>query len=75
MTKLLEYAIEKVRTLPETEQDTAAELLLVVVERYGEPEQLDDETRTAIEEGLAQLARGEKITQEEMEEFYRQRGA
>ena len=66
MTKLLEQAIEKVRGLSEADQDDAAELLLVLAERAAGPERLDDGTRAAIREGLAQARRGEFATDEEM---------
>ena len=66
MTKLLEQAIEKVRTLPEADQDHAAELLLILAQRAAGPERLDDATRAAVREGLAQARRGEFATDEEM---------
>ncbi|MEQ8996511.1 MAG: hypothetical protein RID53_08405 [Coleofasciculus sp. B1-GNL1-01] len=52
MTKLLEQAIEKVKTLPETDQDAIAALIL---------EELEDETRWdqtfyQSQHALAQLA-------------------
>ena len=52
MTKLLEWAVEKVKTLPDDEQNTIATLIL---------EELDDEARwnrafSASQEGLAKLA-------------------
>jgi hypothetical protein len=54
MTKLLEEAIKKVRELPEADQDEAAEILLSVASKSGEPVRLDDETRAAIREGRDQ---------------------
>lgn len=66
MTKLLEQAIEKVRSLPEADQDDAAELLLVLAERAAGPERPDDATRSAVREGLAQARRGEFATDEDM---------
>jgi hypothetical protein len=93
MTKLLEEAIEKVRKLPEGNQNVAAELLLAVADRRldigafaipglatellfnvmakrHEPVQLDDETRAAVREGLAQAKRGEFASDEEMAAFF-----
>jgi hypothetical protein len=75
MTKLLEQAIEKIREMPEAEQDLAAEVLLNIAAKKDEPEQLDPETRAAILEGLAQADRGEFVRDQEMAEFFRQRGA
>ena len=74
MTKLLEQAIEKIREMPEAEQDLAAEALLNIISKKWEPERLDPATRAAILEGLAQAERGELVSDEEMVEFFRQRG-
>jgi hypothetical protein len=75
MTKLLEQAIAKIRDLTEADQDLAADFLFALAAKQSEPEKLDDETRAAILEGLAQAERGEFVSDEEMAEFFRQRGA
>ena len=59
MTKRLEQAIEEIRKLPDADQDDAAELLLILAARATAPEKLDDTTRAAIREGMAQARRGE----------------
>ena len=74
MTKLLEQVIEKLRKLPEAEQDEAAELLLNLVARRYQPIELDADTRSAVEEGLAQVERGDVVSEEEMEAFFRRLG-
>jgi hypothetical protein len=74
MTKLLERVFEELKKLPETEQDETAELLLNLLARREEPIQLDEETRAAVREGLAQVERGETISQEEMDAFFRRLG-
>jgi predicted transcriptional regulator len=74
MTKLLEEAIEKVRQLPEADQDEAAEMLLSVVSKKNEPVQLDDETRAAIREGREQARRGEFVSDEDMAAFFQRHG-
>jgi|SoiMethySBSTD1v2_1073268.scaffolds.fasta_scaffold03830_4 predicted transcriptional regulator len=74
MTKLLEQVIEKLRKLPEAEQDEAAELLLNLVARRYEPIELDADTRSAVEEGLAQVERGDVVSEDEMEAFFRRLG-
>ncbi len=74
MTKLLEHAIAKVRQLPESDQDEAAELLLSIVSKRGEPVHLDDETRAAINEGLEQARRGEFVGDEDMAAFFKRHG-
>lgn len=66
MTKLLEQAIERVRALPDADQDDAAELLLILAERAVAPERLDAATRDAVREGLEQARRGEFATEEEL---------
>ena len=66
MTKLLEQAIEKIRELPDADQDDAAELLLIVASRATAPEKLDGATRAAVREGLAQARRSEFAADDEM---------
>ncbi|MCC7347272.1 MAG: hypothetical protein IT538_07720 [Variibacter sp.] len=70
MTKLLEQAIEEVLKLPDQDQDLAADLLFALAARRSEPIELDAETRTAIEKGLAQIERGEFASDEEMAAFF-----
>jgi predicted transcriptional regulator len=74
MTKLLDQAIEKVRQLPDAEQDEAAEMLLSAFSKHGEPVPLDDETRAAIREGSEQARRGEFVSDEDMAEFFKRHG-
>jgi hypothetical protein len=66
MTKLLEEAIEKIRELPNADQDEAAELLLNLAARANGRIRLNDETRAAVREGRAQAQRGEFATEEEI---------
>jgi predicted transcriptional regulator len=66
MTKRLEQAIEKVRELSDADQDDAAELLMILAARATAPEKLDDTTRAAIREGIAQARRGEFATDNEI---------
>jgi hypothetical protein len=61
MTKLLEQAIAKVRTLPEEEQDTLAALMLSMADADASGFPLDLQTEAAIREGLAQAERGEFV--------------
>lgn len=74
MSKLLEDAIKKVRELPESDQDEAAEMLLSVASRRAEPVQLDEETRAAVKEGQEQARRGKFASDEEMVAFFRRHG-
>jgi len=70
MTKLLEQAIEKIREMPEADQELAAELLLNIAARRQEPIPLDDETRVAVRRGIEQANRGEFVSDEEMAAFF-----
>ncbi|MCC6948663.1 MAG: hypothetical protein IT539_12925 [Bradyrhizobiaceae bacterium] len=74
MTKLLEEAIKKVRDLPESDQDQAAEILLSLAAKSDEIVPLDDETRAAIREGKAQARRGEFVSDEDMAAFFKRHG-
>jgi predicted transcriptional regulator len=74
MTKLLEQAIAKLRELPEQEQDALAVALLSVAGGHAPDIALDDETRMAIHEGLAQAERGEFIPDEEIEALWKRHG-
>jgi predicted transcriptional regulator len=71
MTKLLEQAIEKVRKLPEADQDGAAKMLLWAIEAAEGAIRLDDETAAAIDEGLAQARRGEFASEAEVAALWR----
>jgi predicted transcriptional regulator len=74
MTKLLERAIERMRELPAQDQDALANALLSLA---GEPTPvvpLDDDTRTAIAEGLAQAERGDFVSDEEVRNAEKRRG-
>ncbi len=74
MTKLLEDAINKVRDLPEAEQDEAAEMLLSVASKKAGRVRLDDETRAAIREGREQARRSEFVSDEDMVAFFERHG-
>ena len=72
MTKLLEQAIARARTLPDDDQDTVALAILSMADTVIEP--LDDETRAAIREGLEQARRGEFVPDEEIEALWKRHG-
>jgi predicted transcriptional regulator len=67
-TKKFDEAIAKVRELPDTDQDLAADLLLSML---AEPMALDDEARSAIQEGLDQARRGEFVPDEEIQALWK----
>jgi predicted transcriptional regulator len=74
MTKLLDDAIKKVRELPESDQDEAAEMLLAVASKHNERVRLDEETRAAVQEGRDQARRGEFVSQKDMTAFFKRHG-
>lgn len=71
MTKLLDNAIERIRELPDAEQDEAAEILLALAAKPAQPVHLDDETRAAVREGRAQAKRGQFAPEEDMARLVR----
>ena len=76
MSKLLEQVIEILWERPECAREAAAKMLVDFL--FGKEvklEELDPETRAAVEEGLAQADRGEFVPDEEMEAFFAGFGA
>lgn len=76
MTKLLESAIEAVRALPPHEQDHAAELLIHLTRSVGRTDiyLVTSEERAALEESLAQMARGEYASEEQVDALWKKCG-
>jgi hypothetical protein len=66
MTKLLERAVDSVRTLPPEVQDELARLLLQVAGEEQPVIQLTPEERADLAEADAEIARGELATDEQM---------
>jgi predicted transcriptional regulator len=64
MPKLLDQAIAKVRTLPAEEQDALAVAMLSLSDGDASGYPIDDATRAAILEGLAEAERGEYVSDE-----------
>jgi predicted transcriptional regulator len=64
MTKLLEQAIAKVRALSAEEQDALAIAVLSMTEGDASAYPLDEATRAAILEGLAEADRGDYVPDE-----------
>ncbi|MGE3869948.1 MAG: hypothetical protein AB7F51_10595 [Pseudorhodoplanes sp.] len=75
MTKLLEKAFEKARALSDEEQDVLGAILLTMADNAaGAIPPLDDETRLAIREGLAQARRGDMVSAEDMRALWKRHG-
>ena len=68
--EMLDEGIKKVRELPDSVQDDAAEMLFSVAAKQGEPARLDEETRAAIQDGRAQARRGEFVSDEDIRAFF-----
>ena len=74
MTKLLQKALEKLSALPDERQDELAQMLILVAEKEQEPYVLTPEERAAVEEGLAEIERGELATDEDVAAVYARYG-
>jgi predicted transcriptional regulator len=75
MTKLLDQAISRARDLPSDQQDALALIMLSVAEGDAFIPELDEQSRMAIREGLAQARRGEFVPEEEVEALWKRHGA
>jgi hypothetical protein len=64
MTKLLDQAIAKAQALPAEDQDALALAMLSLTEGDASAYPIDDATRAAILEGLAEAERGEYVPDE-----------
>lgn len=71
MIKALEQAIEKIKTLSKERQEYAAEVLEEIAEEGDEVYPLSNEERRLVREGLAELDRGEVVSDEEMAAFWK----
>jgi hypothetical protein len=75
MTKILEKAIAKARTLSAEDQDVLGAVILAFTDgeltRIGE---IDDETRAAVREGLEQARREEFVPATEIDSLWRRLG-
>jgi predicted transcriptional regulator len=74
MTKLLDKAIAQARALPEEDQDSIAVMLLSMTSTASEIDQVDDETRAAILEGLGQARQGEFVPDADIEALWKRHG-
>jgi hypothetical protein len=71
---MLEEAIQRIRKLPEAEQDEAAAMLLSVASKSDETIELDAETRAAIREGREQAQQGKFVSDKDMAASFRRHG-
>ena len=71
MTKLLEEALDAVRGLSPEIQDEIARVMLRLACREDEPEAIDPEHLPAVQQGLAEAARAEFATDDEVKAAFR----
>ena len=74
MTKLLDKALERVRSWPKERQDDAARLLLAMDQRDATPYQLTAEERAEIEAAMNEVERGEIASPEEVAAVFKHFG-
>jgi hypothetical protein len=74
MTKLLEKALEAVRSLSPDDQDQIALAMLTLTGKQGEPEEVDPAHLAAVLEGLAQAKRRRFASAAEVEAAFRRFG-
>jgi hypothetical protein len=72
MSKILDRAIAKARALSAEDQDALGAVMLSLAEEWPKhADELDDESRAAIREGLAQAKRGEFVPDEEIQALWK----
>jgi hypothetical protein len=74
MTKLLEKAIDKLRSLPPQDQDALANALLTIAGEDVGVVALDDDTRQAVQHGLAEAQKSEFVADEVVARADKRRG-
>jgi hypothetical protein len=74
MTDLFEEAITKVRELPDEDREAIAAVMLAMAGADAPVVRLDDRTRTAVREGVAQAKRGEFVSNQAVAQADRRHG-
>jgi predicted transcriptional regulator len=74
MTELLTQAFDTVRTLPPATQDKIARVIFCLAENDEAVYQLTDEENSSLAESLAQAARGEFATDEQVRAIWAKHG-
>ena len=75
MNKVLEQAIEKIRSLPDDAQEYAASVLEQIAASGGEVYKLSESERAAVREGLADLDAGRIVPDAEIAAFWNRNSA
>ena len=75
MTKILDQAIAKARALSEEDQDALGAVMLSLAEEWPSGlDDLDEETRAAIREGIAQAKRGDFVPEQNIRARWKRYG-
>jgi len=75
MTKeQLDALLDGVRSWPEEDQEELVEIARAIEARRTGVYEMTDQERAAVREGLAQAERGEFVSDEEMEAFWKRHG-
>jgi hypothetical protein len=74
MNQMAKDILRRVETWPEEDQEELAELAREIEARRTGVYVLDEDEETAIREALAQLDRGEGVSEEEMDAFWKRCG-
>lgn len=74
MNQLTKDILKRVETWPERDQEELAELAREIEARRSGFYELDEDEEAAIREGLAQLDRGESVSEEDMKAFWKRCG-
>ena len=75
MTKLLDDAVAAVRRLPAERQDEIAAAMVGLADQDGMPETIDPDHLAAIDQGLAEIERGDFASDDEVAAAFRCFGA
>lgn len=75
MSPAAKQILEQIASWPEEDQEELAELAREIQARRSGVYSVDDEERTAIEEALGELNRGERVSDDDMSAFWRRVGA
>jgi len=74
MSPMAKSILERVASWPETDQDELAELAREIEARRTGLYVLDEEEKAAIRQGLAELDRGEWVSEDDMKSFWKRCG-
>jgi len=72
--KALKEVLERAETWPQEDQEALAEYARELEARRTGVYRMTDEERAAVREGLEQARRGEFVSDEDMEEFWKSNG-